>query len=532
MDKLILFLLIIVLILCFKNINVMVKKSDEGVMKVIIILIIVGLLFMCKGDLIEGVEQQMKDRDSMREFIFSLDKNGDNTFDEADFREIDSDGDGNITDTELDFKFLTQPITLESIRSSYDNYTSGITGLDPACGGIMCSKELNQPGECLDLNATPPVCSANSGDCPPGQINCSGNDSGADSGVDPATDQTLISNNEPFIKGICYTMPTMYVNETIAPDNIKTDVAANELWSIASSRGDLDILKKSGVTHLRVYDWDLNANHTKFLKDLEDSEIKLMLSISDYFTKNLDVLENSLDNLLKEITIDGKYRECIHSIIIGNEPDLHGGEGNYTNSMEAVKKLLNHENTNNITNKDDIKLSIPVSFGVFGNMGPGVKQIDDIIRIIKEKNINILNRFVPSIQTKNPASDIKNLFYNKLTPQAKRYIERMGFYITEWSLPPPGDDAPNSPGPKQANLDVVDTQKLMTMKHLKGIFGFQYLNPVDKTGVEKEFGFTRFNNCKEVNNCPSPSETICDYNGSMVALSEAYSGTNPKIPFC
>ena len=56
MDKFILFLLIIVLILCFKNINVMVKKSHEDVMKVIIVLIIFGLLFMCKGKLVEGFE--------------------------------------------------------------------------------------------------------------------------------------------------------------------------------------------------------------------------------------------------------------------------------------------------------------------------------------------------------------------------------------------------------------------------------------------------------------------------------------------
>ena len=56
MDKLILFLLIIVLILCFKNINVMVKKTDECVIKVIIVLIIIGLIFMCKDDLVEGLD--------------------------------------------------------------------------------------------------------------------------------------------------------------------------------------------------------------------------------------------------------------------------------------------------------------------------------------------------------------------------------------------------------------------------------------------------------------------------------------------
>ena len=473
MDKLILFLLIIVLILCFKNINVMVKKSDEGVMKVIIILIIIGLIFMCKGDLVERLENCEHESCKGNTLCWTGEACGAQTEKEC-----------NATD-----------------------------------GFYYCSEQGDKPGD-----------DKPGGDNKPGDDRPGGDKPGGDN--KPNENDILVSNNETFIKGICYTMPTMYVNGTIVRDNIKTDVAADELWSKARSRGDLDILKKSGVTHLRVYDWDLNADHTIFLEDLESKELNLMLSISDYFIKNLNVLENSLDNLLKEITNNGKYRECIHSIIIGNEPDLQGEEGNYTNSMEAVKKLLNHENTNNITNKDDIKLSIPVSFGNFSDMGPGVKQIDDIIRIIKEKNINILNRFVPSIQTKNPSTDIEDLFYKKLTPEAKRYIDRMGFYITEWSLPSPLDGAPNRPGPKQANLDVNDTRLLMNMKSLKGIFGFQYLNPVDKTGVEKEFGFTRFNNCKEVNNCPSPSETICDYNGSMVALSEAYGGKDPGIPFC
>lgn len=489
MDKLILFLIIIVLILCFKNINVMVKKSDEGVMKVIIILIIIGLTFMCKGKFVEGLENCEHETCKGNTLCWTGEACGAQTEKEC-----------------------------NAIDGFY--YCSEQGGDKP--GGDKPGD--NKPGDNKPGGDKP------GGDKPDGDK--PGGDNKPGGGNKPNESDILVSNNETFIKGICYTMPTMYVNGTIVSDNIKTDVAADELWSNARSRGDLDILKNSGVTHLRVYDWDLNANHTIFLEDLESKGLNLMLSISDYFIKNLNVLENSLDNLLKEITIDGKYRECIHSIIIGNEPDLQGEEGNYTNSMEAVKKLLNHENTNNITNKDDIKLSIPMSFGDFSNMGAGVKQTDDIIRIIKEKNINILNRFVPSIQTKNPATDIEDLFYKKLTPEAKRYIDRMGFYITEWSLPPPGDDAPNTPGPKQANLDVNDTRLLMNMKSLKGIFGFQYLNPVDKTGVEKEFGFTRFNNCKEVNNCPSPSETICDYNGSMVALSEAYGGTNPSIPFC
>jgi hypothetical protein len=56
MNKVLLLLLIIILILCFKNINKIVKKSEQNTIKFIIIVIIIGLVFMCKDKLIEGIE--------------------------------------------------------------------------------------------------------------------------------------------------------------------------------------------------------------------------------------------------------------------------------------------------------------------------------------------------------------------------------------------------------------------------------------------------------------------------------------------
>ena len=56
MNKILVLLLIIILILCFKNINKMVNKSGQKTIKFFIILIIIGLVFMCKDKLVEGIE--------------------------------------------------------------------------------------------------------------------------------------------------------------------------------------------------------------------------------------------------------------------------------------------------------------------------------------------------------------------------------------------------------------------------------------------------------------------------------------------
>ena len=75
------------------------------------------------------------------------------------------------------------------------------------------------------------------------------------------------------------------------------------------------------------------------------------------------------------------------------------------------------------------------------------------------------------------------------------------------------------------------------MPFIKGVFGFQYINPVDKDGYERNFGFTRFESCKTEANCPpgfpSPNESICEYNNSMANLAEAYGGSvHPDMRSC
>ena len=343
----------------------------------------------------------------------------------------------------------------------------------------------------------------------------------------PAPGPPSPDNDENFIKGICYTMPVIHH----APDNVKTDVASDKMWN-DTRRKDLDILKSAGVTHLRVYDWDINESHENFLTDLEEKELKLMLSISNYFVYTARVGSSELDVMLNEITNNNNYRSCIHSISIGNEPDLNGDEGHYSNSMNTLKALLDSEINNNIKNKNDIKLTIPISFGVFGGQGPAVKQTNDIITKINVSMPEIKNRFVPSIQTVNTSTDIKNLFYDKLIQPAKEHIDKIGFYITEWSITPNGE----------SNLNLSDTQNLLDMKsiiNLKGIFGFQYMTPVDKSGIERSFGFTRFPQCggggaypKDPNDCPLQNEVVCDYMGSMNNLSVAYGGNLKGLTPC
>ena len=382
----ILLLVIIVLILCFKNINVMVKKSDEHVMKVIIIFIIIGLIFMCKDDLVEGIlsDNQMKkecrgvercgtetkdekgntiqyyclnknenicsadkydkcensndpmvwciNKDSMREFIISLDKNNDNQFNEVDFKVIDNDGNGNITDAEIGFEFLTQPITLKSIKLLYEKYTSGNTGLDPACEGITCSVDGPNPapGECLDTSNM--KCSGNmpdnNGICPQGFVNCSGDDSGSggdsgggdsgggDSGVGintPESSVQIINNTS---------QEPLHVFLLLVSPNLKRP---NDNWSVIGGNNNIEY--NTLIEH-EFIEFDQNP----LAKILGSKETWMELKIA----KNKHVI-------LKIPNFKAEQAWRISPVKYENsEPRVNGGDGNEQRPIliEAGKDMV------------------------------------------------------------------------------------------------------------------------------------------------------------------------------------------------
>lgn len=370
MDKLILFLLIIVLILCFKNINVMVKKSDEDVMKVIIVLITIGLLFMCRGDLVEGIlsDNQMKkecrgvercgtetkdekgntikyyclnknknicsadkydkcensndpmvwciNEGSMSEFIISLDKNNDNQFDEADFKVIDNDGDGNITDAEIGFDFLTQPVTLDSIKLLYDKYTSGNTDLDPDCEHHTCS--VNSPPQPPTLcwtgpsgcgsqtedecNATPGFHYCNKSGDPDGGDSGGGESGGGDSGGGD-------SGSSPYIQFLNKTGEDMYIyfdkdpkesgrvfNPPVIPMGNTTfmvKVSNNQTFNISSSSNIIGnwFGGECSITNKQSYASNDNMNHaglTSFEWTIDNANKIVAANISNVSGSNVN----------------------------------------------------------------------------------------------------------------------------------------------------------------------------------------------------------------------------------------------------
>ena len=251
MDKLILFLLIIVLILCFKNVNVMVKKSDEDVIKVIIVLIIIGLIFMCKGDLVEGI-------------------------------------------------------------------LSGNTGLDPACGGITCSKDRGEPGECLDTSNM--KCSGNmpdNGKCPQGFVNCSGGDSGGgdsgggDSGGGDSGggDTGGDSDSSPYIQFLNKTGEDMYIyfdkdpresgrvfNPSVNPvgnTTFKIKVSNNQTFNISSSSNIIGnwFGGECSITNKESYAANDNMNHaglTSFEWSIDNANNTVSANISNVSGANVN----------------------------------------------------------------------------------------------------------------------------------------------------------------------------------------------------------------------------------------------------
>jgi len=516
MDKLILFLLIIVLILCFKNVNVMVKKSDEDVIKVIIVLIIVGLIFMCKDDLVEGNENADNvncDHPSCVEPTLCWTGAG-----------CGADGPG---------KCKTPNHYCGDSNESDDNKPDD-------------KPDDKKPDDKKPDDKKPDDKKPDDGDKP-------GGDSGGDSGgsdIEQGLDFLSGKKRSGVANGICY--QTYYPKSN--GDPCQGDITGNNNWKNQTDI-DLKTLNTAGVTTLKLYDWDLNkgcGSHKLFLDDLSDKGMQVIVPISQYFmgkdegnslyasdedwggkhNKSIYIAKASgaIDNLLNELIVNGSYHPAVYAIGFGNEPDLQSDGDWYENFTNIIKIYLNKEKER-ITNTNSTLpyIVVPLSYG--GNTGSaltgGAESLQKKIRGVTNSNF-IDNRFVIGINIFSSANAIE--FSNK-------YKEN--FMITEFYS---GCDMNNGMcreiGGGAANAQQFNSALSYindkNIPNLKGIFAFLYQPQTMQAGSEKNFGLTKYKdskyesvgNCVSNNNCPPQGSEVCDRGGRFNALAEFYGGTN------
>ena len=417
----------------------------------------------------------------------------------------------------------------------------------------------NEKRNCWNYDAVSWACGVTKDQCKsPAPFKWCGDDGGGGGDDDGGGgDDDGGGGDEVFLKGICY--QTSFTPETspqgrkeFSEENLNlngrqytegfaADIAANlnwtsnNDWSICEGvqndcggnirkRGDIDTLKNAGVNATRIYNWgfdfsDSNSTgerpefqHTQFLDDLDDNDIKFMLPVNNYFCFEdgyTSYLNLGPERIIKEITKSNKYRKCIHSISFSNEPDLYMEEGKNIDWIkilyDMIKKYIDKENELNTkaydgTVKNLPKIVIPLSFGpngtLCGKSGDGGRTLSECGAILMYKKLKddtdlwdkIKDRYIVGINAFTDITPILNEFSNNY----KDGDSKLPYIITEWfgqskcaeNIPCGGEYASGEKS-KQALLEIMN--KRNDHPELKGVFTFIFQQQIDKDyGVDED----------------------------------------------
>jgi hypothetical protein len=318
----------------------------------------------------------------------------------------------------------------------------------------------------------------------------------------------------PLTKGICY----QFYNNKDPNTSLFPDMICNPNWN-ATRANDLSIIKTAGVLCLRTYEFGWDQSHDMYFGALESSGLQTNVPISNYNITNVksgDFSTTYFNYLGKEFTSGKQYRKCIHSIMVANEPELMGKPDWATTCVQYMQAILDAENKFGIQGSLPL-ITVPVSFTTrdpsTGKTGIAGKVIlDELEAEMKNQGLDVKlgSRYIGSINTTNPPSDIKTMFdaaYQK------------PFMLTEYS---PGSDKMTSDNITSYLTDI------QTVSNVRAIFSFQYFDPTNKTGAERNFAMTCFESQYEIpgpctgNTCP-PSDAKIG-NKFISAVSTAFKG--------
>jgi hypothetical protein len=292
----------------------------------------------------------------------------------------------------------------------------------------------------------------------------------------------------------------------------------NANWNDTRSN-DLSVIKKAGVSCLRTYEFGWDQPHDVYFGALESSGLQTNIPISNYNIINVksdDFSSTYFNYLGKEFTSGKQYRKCVHSIMIANEPELTNNPSWASTCVKYMQAVLDAESKFGIQGPLPL-ITVPVSYTTrdpsTGKTGVAGKVIlDELEAEMKNQGLDVKlgSRYIGSINTTNPPDDIKNMFdtaYQK------------PFMLTEYS---PGSDIMTSDNVQRY---LTDIQKV---SNVRAIFSFQYFDPTNKTGAERNFAMTCFESQYEIpgpcvlNTCPPPDAKIG--NKFISAVSTAFGG--------
>jgi len=310
-----------------------------------------------------------------------------------------------------------------------------------------------------------------------------------------------------IMKGIAYgPVPLRKIGHV--PDDDFMAESVKVMWG-SEGRGDLAIISALGANAVRLYGNDPAMDHAMFLDEAMRQGLQVIVGISDYpytqmpgncITTHFDcysqVKKQYMQNMKRGFMVAGNvYHPALRTLILMNEPDLKfpGGPEAYVKALvSALDAVLDVEKEVGIAGEAPT-LTATFSFGVCGHACPEYGRSPALGQMLMLRNAMqhpesvgytprndvwaaYQTRFINSMNTANPATDIGFLFldkYNKLFP-------RTPVFIGEYHSPRTVDQTRDL----QQILSVARDESSM----LTGVTFFEFQVRYDKGGSEMGFG--------------------------------------------
>lgn len=308
-----------------------------------------------------------------------------------------------------------------------------------------------------------------------------------------------------IIKGISYGPVPLRKHGRLPDDDFMSETT-EALWG--NGRRDLAIIRALGATTVRLYGNDPALDHTEFLDEAMAQGLEVILGISDYpytqmpdncFSTNFNCYQQVRDQYIENLkrgllSVGNVYHPTLQTIILMNEPDLKfpGGPRSYCKALvSAFDAVLDAEKAMGVAGEAPA-FTATFSFGVCprcSDMGwkPALGQMIELRKaMMHPESVGYTTkndiwaayqaRFINSVNTANPATDIRRLFldnYDELFP-------RVPVFIGEYHSPRMLDQKRDL----QTILDIAANESTM----LQGISFFEYQVRYDKGGSEMSFG--------------------------------------------
>lgn len=309
------------------------------------------------------------------------------------------------------------------------------------------------------------------------------------------------------IKGVSYGPVPLRARGRLPDDDFMSE-STQALWGSSNGRGDLAIIKALGANTVRLYGNDPTLDHSAFLDEAMKQGLEVIAGLSDYpftqmpgncvatdFNCYEQVKSQYTQNLKRGfLSVGNVYHPALRAVILMNEADLkfHGGPRSFCKALiSAFDAALDAEQEMGVAGQAPA-FTATFSFGVCARCSsygdkPAVGQMIELRRAMmhpESVGYHAKNdlwaayqvRFINSINTANPATDIRWLFldlYDREFPQVPVFI---GEYHNPRTLD------------QKRDLETILRIAADGATMLQGISFFEYQVRYDKGGSEEYFG--------------------------------------------